>query len=129
MLEKRVRAWGTSVCGRRTEIVVAMVGRDADDERYRARRLLASREMDEESRKHRAIDTLLAIFQLGIVGKTQRRCSLELLTCAGGVGTDLNVLVWKSAAGAASLGAGAHRVRGADCSRAAGRPTVYLNND
>lgn len=32
MLEKRVRAWGTSVCGRR-ETGVAMVGRDADEER------------------------------------------------------------------------------------------------
>lgn len=57
--------------------------------------------MEEESRKHRAMDTLLAILKLGIVGKTQRRCGLrrvlELFTCANGFGADLDVLLWKSA--------------------------------
>lgn len=59
--------------------------------------------MDGESRKHRAMDMLLAMLKLGIVGKARRRFVLELLTCASGIGTDLNALVWKSAP-AASLG-------------------------
>ena len=57
--------------------------------------------MEEESRKHRAMDTLLAILKLGIVGKAQRRCVLrcvlKLYTCANGIGADLDVLLWKSA--------------------------------
>lgn len=38
---------------------------------------------------HRAMDRLLAILKLGTVGKAQRRCILELFTCASGIGTDL----------------------------------------
>lgn len=67
--------------------------------------------MEGESRKHRAMHTLLAILKLGTVGKTQRRWITGLFTCAGGIGTDLDVLVWKSAP-TACLFRWSSRVRG-----------------
>lgn len=52
--------------------------------------------MDEELRKHRAMDTLLAISKLGTVGTAQCRGIQGLVVFASGIGTDLDVLGWKS---------------------------------